>query len=420
MDGPLSHSIGCFLGVVLTCLIGKRLFDPWAGVFAALFLTMASEYYWLACRVNLDTVMTVFILASIYTIVLALMGDRHRVLWFRLAFLFSGLTTATKGPLRFIMPFLTLVVYLIIMRDFGTLKRVPWLSGFSVFLLIFLLGLGPACLIGGKVYTWELLFHQTLTRYVHGINHRKGFLFYFWSYPETLLPWVVFLPAALLFAIRKWKEPKNRSPLLFVLVWILANILFLSFSGRKCVPYALSVIPAGCLLIGFYMSAFMRGTRLFTTWIKIPVYLIGVLLVLSGIVLPFVPHIVQMRFPEITISRTPFILLAIGSILFGLIICFLLIICYINYFSGSRWILPIFNQVRSPRALGTEIQRLVDEGYDLRVFGGLEHPGILFYSRLRCNRRRKVYNAWLKRKDFETVNPPSGAKRNFSNLLFMV
>ncbi len=384
------------LGVLLTFLIGKRLFDPWTGFFAALFLTTASEFFWLANRVNLDTVMTLFILASLYAIVMALTGDRHRALWFRLAFLFSGVATVTKGPLGIIVPFLTLVVYLLVIRDFKTLRKIPWISGIAILILILLLGLGPTCLAGGKTYTHELLFRQTITRYVHGINHKSGFLFYFWVYPETLLPWALFLPAAVLLAVKKRREVETWPSLLFVFVWILANVVFLSFSGSKRQLYILSVVPAGCLLLGFYFSALFQGFRQDMPWFKIPVYVMGVLLVLTGVVLPFIPHLIRIRFPDLTLPLLPFILMAVVGIIMGLVICFLngtgrvrvvtvtlLLTLYGVFFVGTRWILPMFDQVKSPRALGTEIQKLVEEGYDIRTFGGLEHAGILFYTRLR-------------------------------------
>ncbi len=388
-------AVAAFLCLILTCLIGKRLFDAWTGLLAALFLLTTNEFFWLACRVNLDTVMTLFILASMYTLILALTGERHKTLYFRLAFLFSGLATITKGPLGVIVPFLTLVIYLALLRDFKTLRRVPWISGGLIFLVVLILGLAPACYLGGKAYTRELLFHQTVTRYVHGLNHRKGFFFYFWSYPTSLLPWALFLPAAFLFTRKQWKDTSVRPSLLFVLVWMLANILFLSFSKSKRVLYALSILPAGCLLTGYYFSAFLRGARQFTAWFKIPSYLLGILLVFSGIALPFAPTLLHHKYPEMVVPLFPFILMAIGAILMGLIVCFLtgtnrfrgvtfglLLTLYLAYFTGTRWIFPIFNQIRSPRALGAEIQKLVDAGYAFRTIGSGKYERFLFYTRM--------------------------------------
>jgi len=96
--------------------------------------------------------------------------------------------TLVKGPLGIIVPFLTLFVYLLLRGDFKTLKGIPWISGAGIFFLVLVAGLAPTCLAGGKAYTRELIFHQTVTRYLHGINHRKGFFYYFYTFPEALLP----------------------------------------------------------------------------------------------------------------------------------------------------------------------------------------------------------------------------------------
>ncbi len=388
-------ALSAFLGVFLTFLIGKRLFDPLAGFFAAFLLATTGEFFWLASRVNLDTVMTLFILVSFYLIVRGLAEEPRRKRWFRLAFFFAGVATVTKGPLGIIVPFLTLIVYLVAMREFKTLRRIPWISGFSIFLLVVIAGLAPTCWVGGEAYTHELLFRQTLTRYLHGINHRAGVLFYLYTYPENLLPWVLFLPATLLLVFRAFKEPRIKASLSFVLAWIVTPLVFLSFSGSKRQLYMLPAIPAGCLLIGYYFSLLFRGEHRFLIWFRVPVYGIGVLLVVAGIVLPFVPRLIRLRFPELTLALAPFIGIAVFCMMAGLILCFLngagrvrgvigamILIFYGVFFLGSRWILPMFNSVKSPRALGTEIQRLVDEGVDIRTFMGLEQTGILFYTRL--------------------------------------
>lgn len=388
-------ALSAVLCVLITFLIGRRLFDPWSGFFGALLLSTAVEFFWLANRVNLDTVMTLFILLSLYFIVRGLEGERRRDLCFRLAFLFAGAATVTKGPLGFIVPFLTLVVYLLLRGDFGTLKRIPWLTGLGIFFLVLVAGLGPACFLGGKAYTRELLFHQTLTRYLHGFNHRKGFSFYLYTFPEALLPWVIFLPSAIVLALKKGRGEKTRSALLFVAVWALANLLFISFSKSKRQLYILSLVPAGCLFIGYYLGVVYRGLAKPTPWFKVPVYALGVFTVVAGIVLPFAPYGIKTRFPDLALPLEPFILMGILAIAAGGLLCVLngmkkpraviwvmIISLWAVFFTDAGWIMPRFNPVKSPRAVGREIQALKNQGYDVRIYGGLERTGILFYTDL--------------------------------------
>ncbi len=388
-------ALAAVLCVLMTFLIGKRLFGPWTGFFGALLLATASEFFWLANRVNLDTVMTLFILVSIYLIVRGLSEDRHRNLWFRLAFFFAGMGTITKGPLGFIVPFLTLIAYLVIKGDFRTLKKIPWISGIGILLLVIVAGLGPSCFFGGKAYTQELLFRQTLTRYLHGINHKKGFFYYFYTFPEALLPWVIFLPAAIVYGIRRNRSEETRSPFLFVAIWALANLLFVSFSKSKRQLYILSLLPAACLFVGAYIAAVYRGEAKPTPWFRIPVYALGIFAIVAGIAVPFAPYGIKMRFPDLTLPYLPFVLGGILLIVAGALLCFLngakktkaviwvmIFSFYALFFVGTGWILPQFNAVRSLRPVGEKIEALKKEGYDVRAFGGLESRGVLFYSEL--------------------------------------
>lgn len=381
--------------VLLTFLIGKRLFDISAGFFSALLLATTVEFFWLVNRVNLDTTMTLFILLSLYAIVRALKEDDHQNLWFRLAFLFSGIATVTKGPLGLIVPFLTLIVYLLVKGDFRTFKKVPWFSGAGIFLLVILVGLGPTCLAGGKAYTRELILRQTLTRYLHGINHRKGFFYYFYTFPEIFLPWVIFLPAAILFALKKGKEKVARTSFLFIVIWVLANLFFLSFSKSKRELYILSVIPAACLFLGAYVSAIYKGAFPSTLWFRFPVYFLGVLAIVTGIAFPFAPYAVKMRFPELILPFPPFVFTGVLMIVSGGLLCFLngarktkavvwvlILSFYALFFAGAGYILPQFDRVKSLRVVGKEIQTLNEKGYDVRMLCGLEPMGILFYTKL--------------------------------------
>ena len=381
--------------ILMTFLIGKRLFDTSAGFFSALLLATTSEFFWLANRVNLDTTMTLFILVSLYFIVRGLEGGHRRNLWFRLAFLSAGVATLVKGPLGLIVPFLTLIVYLFLKGDFRTLKKVPWFSGFGIFLLILAAGLVPTCLAGGKAYTQELIFRQTVTRYLHGINHQKGFFYYFYTFPEALLPWVIFLPAAIFFVLGKGREKGTRSSLLFVVVWALANLFFISFSKSKRVLYVLSLIPAVCLFLGVYLSAVYRGKTPPTPWFKIPVYILGILGIVAGVAFPFAPYAVKFRFPDLVLPSLPFVLMGILMIVSGAFLCFLngakktkavVWVLFLSYFAlffvTARWVMPQFNQVKSLRIVGEEIQAMKDKGYDVRMLCGLEPMGILFYTKL--------------------------------------
>ena len=96
-------------------------------------------------------------------------------------------------------------------------------------------------------------FQRYLTKVHH---HYKPAWFYIPILVGGMFPWSIFLMQAVRHAVPpgSWKERKNYSSEIFLLLWALLIFLFFSASSSKLIPYLLPVLPPLALLIGKYLA----------------------------------------------------------------------------------------------------------------------------------------------------------------------
>ncbi len=102
-------------------------------------------------------------------------------------------------------------------------------------------------------YRNNLLFHQTVTRYVHAWHHLKPF----WYYVVVVIPWAWFPVTLLLPWIfpRWWQALKMKDARYgLMLGWIICVLIFFSLSPGKRGVYILPVVPALALVIAPWVS----------------------------------------------------------------------------------------------------------------------------------------------------------------------
>jgi len=87
-------------------------------------------------------------------------------------------------------------------------------------------------------------------------HHYKPAWFYLPILIGGLFPWSVFLLQAVRHALppNSWKERKNYTTEIFLLLWASLIFLFFSASSSKLIPYLLPVLPPLALLIGKYLA----------------------------------------------------------------------------------------------------------------------------------------------------------------------
>ena len=170
------------------------------------------------------------------------------------------------------------------------------LPGMLLFLAIVLAWYLPAVLKGGKEYLDATLLHHSFDRFAKGSAHIRPIYYYFYNFPADFLPWIIFLPAAMVYGFSRAMMAK-RKEFLFLMIWFIFIFLFFTLSKGKRGLYFLPLFPAVSLMIGKlwedFISFSMRHFR--NEWIIIPLYgLMGVILV-AGVALPWV---ISAKFPS--------------------------------------------------------------------------------------------------------------------------
>jgi 4-amino-4-deoxy-L-arabinose transferase-like glycosyltransferase len=400
------------LTVLLTFLLGKKLYGSRTGFLSGLILATSFEFAYLSNRANIDATLTFFTTGSIF---LFFQWYQHskvqrdgkmnkRVLSIYGFYLGMALATLTKGPVGFILPLLISLIYLVFQKDWKAVKRMRLPTGMVLFMVIVLSWYLPAVLKGGQNFLNETLLHHTIDRFAKGSSHIRPIYYYFTNFPVDFLPWFLFLPGAIAYGLTKRREGIFKN-FLFLLIWFVVIFLFFSVSKGKREIYLLPLYPAASLMVGKFWADYLSGTGRFSVreiWITLPVYLLIVaflLMVISLLIAPAIANLsVEPSTPKIMKSIIkgagleakylsyvphwsviPFIFLLAGSgiLLFlarGLrykSLVFVLVVATmgIGFFYTTRVIFPLVNPYKSARFISQEIVEKMKTGVRLFIYG---------------------------------------------------
>ncbi len=246
-----------FAGLLLVWFTGQRLFDRKTAGYATLILSSSMLYVMMGHINTLDMGVTFFISLGIFALLLGQTETvyLHQRRWMLLAWAGLALAVLSKGLMGIILPGTAVLIYCLVQRDFTVLKRMHWLSGLALFLLItapwFYLVMKANPEFFGRFFIYE---HYT--RFTTKALGRYQPWYYF--VPILLagaLPWTLLLFDSL-FHIGKpysnYNKPFNAA--LFLLIWAVFVYIFFSISDSKLPSYLLPMFPALALLMGRRIS----------------------------------------------------------------------------------------------------------------------------------------------------------------------
>ena len=386
------------LTVLLTFFIGKRLYSSRTGFLSGLILATSVQFAYLSTRGNIDATLTFFTTVSILCFLQWYQrrqeGEAFPASMKGLSFYgyYGGMALATlaKGPVGFIFPFAVTLLFLMVQKEWKGIKKMRLFPGILLLMAIVLAWYLPAVLEGGKYYLNETLLHQSVERYARGSSHIRPIYYYLYSFPPDFLPWIIFLPAAIVYGFSRAMTAK-RKEFLFLMVWFVFIFLFFTLSKGKRGLYFLPLFPAASLLIGKLwedlVSFSVRHLR--HEWITIPLYgLMGVIFV-AGVALPWV---IWAKLPPYFSYSLPvaFILVGVSISLFlfnrskyyGAV--FLLIVGLMagGFFYALRVVFPLLNPHKSARFICQEITSRMQRGDKLAFYGDFEPGPYNFYTEI--------------------------------------
>ncbi|HYR05223.1 MAG TPA: glycosyltransferase family 39 protein [Gallionella sp.] len=272
-----------FAGILLVWFAGLRLFGREAAGYAALLLSSSLLYVLMGHINTLDMGVTFFLTLGIVGLLLGqAQADRtKRRNWMMLAWAGLALAVLSKGLMGLVLPGAALIIYCVVQRDFGVLKRMHWLPGLVVLFAItvpwFILVMKSNPEFFERFFIYE--HYKRFTTTVHGRYHP-------WHYfiPILLagaLPWTVLMFDTMWRTLRNSSLPdKTFNSRRFLLIWAMFIYVFFSLSGSKLPSYLLPMFPVLALLMGKRIAE-MRARVLF--WQIVPVVLVA--LVMLGLAL---------------------------------------------------------------------------------------------------------------------------------------
>jgi len=215
--------------------------------------------------------------------------DRGWLLGF---YFFSGLGTLAKGPVAVVLAALIIVVFVLLRRDGRLMIRTLWPAGIVLYLAVTL----PwfiAVQHANPEFFRVFFLQQNLARYTTDLyRHHQPFWYFLPVAVLALVPWVVFVIAAVVDASRDWRFSASQPPGVedlrtFLTLWLLLPLLFFSFSQSKLPGYILPAIPAGAILLADYIHRREEAQDKPSPWLALLHALLCAAMLAAALIVPF-------------------------------------------------------------------------------------------------------------------------------------
>lgn len=380
---------GC---VMVTYMLGRRLFNATVGFLSGIILTTAIEFIVIARSVVQDISLLFFITFALYLFYTGYGNRRHRTLSLLLFYAALGFAVLSKGPVGLVLPAVTIGLYLIFIKDFGFIKQMKVGWGILVFLAV----AAPWYIlisIKNPEYAAYFFIERNVGSFLSATKrHPEPFYYYIPAFFGGFLPWSCFLPPAIFYAFRRRRAADGQKAL-YPAIWFTVVFVFFSSAGSKLATYILPLFPAAALLTailwhelmsspqssirkGFIISflpvgvVFLAGTAYL--WVNPPVaiesesginpdYLKYCAVLLAGCAVLALVFLLKKR--EIAGFTT------IAAMMIATLLIFLLVFA------------PAVNPYRSTKTLAGQYDRLAPKDEPFVFYGRILESALFYYNR---------------------------------------
>lgn len=234
-------------GTASVGFLAWKLWGRRAGLIASLILITSLEYFFLACAVDINMTLTLFITAAM---VFFWLGHReNKTGWFYLSWISMALAVLTKGPIGIILPGGAIGLYVLISKQFSLIRKSKPVQGIFLFLLIALPWYLLVSIRNPDFFSFFFI-NQNIQRYTASNEHNRPFFYLFLVILAGALPWTLLLPSA----IRKIRNKPFPDEILFILIWFSLIFLFFLPSHSKLATYVLPCFPPLALLVAYSLK----------------------------------------------------------------------------------------------------------------------------------------------------------------------
>ena len=245
-----------FLSVLFLFFVARRLYGIRVALFSSLVLICSPLFYGVGHLNNLDMGLNLFLEMAFGFMLLSQqkgITKKEEKKWLLCMWAAMGLSFMTKGLIGALLPFLVLISYTFLARDWQLWKKLYWGQGLVIFLLIVLPWFAIVS-IKNPEFLHFFFIHEHFERFITGHNwHLEPFWYFIPIGFAGLFPWCFCFPLAL----RENFKNKEKNFLFhrrLTFLWALVIFLFFSSSSSKLITYILPIYPALALMIGSYLE----------------------------------------------------------------------------------------------------------------------------------------------------------------------
>ncbi|MBZ5704526.1 MAG: glycosyltransferase family 39 protein [Acidobacteriia bacterium] len=294
----LPSAIDATLMVVAIYLFLRR-FRPGFQLDGALMTASAAGVIGFARAASMDMP-----LAAAFTIALLAWyawHERARKTYLALFYLFVGFGMLAKGPVAPVLAAAVIVIFAIAKGEYRLIGRTLWIPGIVVFCAVALPWYVAVQVRNPEFFRVFILEHN-LARFGSNLYHHKE---PFWYYVPVvllgLIPWTVFMLAALFESVRGWWAEKRQflqsedALNAFLVIWLIVLVIFFSISQSKLPGYIVPALPAGTLLLAEYLRRHAAHDERTPMLLTVLHSVVAALLVVPALMLQYI--LLQHRLP---------------------------------------------------------------------------------------------------------------------------
>jgi len=287
--------------MLLTWFLARRMFGDFTGLRAAIILATTPLAIAYARSVIFDMTLAFLVTVAMTSFWFAEESGYRRPWLEVLLFTAMGLAAITKGPVGFLLPLLSILLFQALRGRFRELKRLHW--GWGV--LVFLAAALPwfiAVSVRNPEFPRYALWQESLQRFATGSTRRGGnLLYYIPVYLLGFFPWSFFLFFAAVNRWKRWRALRDEAhkPILFLLSWATLIFVFFSISQSKLPGYFLpATVPLAILIAQFWGEVGREDAGRRPYWLTAGF----AVLVVLGLLVAAAPQV--FRFPSVEIALT--------------------------------------------------------------------------------------------------------------------
>ncbi len=253
--------------ILLQYLFLSRFFGRAVGLFGALMLLLNIQMIGLGRMVLTDSVLIFFTTLSLFSFWLGFQGRSNERWWRWVFYLGMAMATLAKGPVGFLVPLVTVALYVTATRQWRRFwKEASPLAGSLLFTAVAFPWYAIMWSIHGAQYAASAQAN-TVGRFLNPMEgHGFTVLFYVPVLLVGFFPWSGWLPFAWVDAYGSWREARRRTPNepsstpqrpsieleWFAAAWVLGVLFFFTLSSTRLAHYIGPLFPAAALLTATY------------------------------------------------------------------------------------------------------------------------------------------------------------------------